>query len=289
MNFGKSKMRMMSSVFLACSVFVAEQSYAEILFVDDFETGSKKESTNGFGWGAVNYGNGDAAPQVSNDIAHSGSNSLKFTFGGGPDGDDAFSEQRYRMGYNMNEAYIQWYQYFPDGTEGLGPKWVHRNSSGPDNNKFLKLWADIYGAGHTVSTGVSAYRDFNGIAGNSRHIPVYGTSQINGTDPWGEPMSSQPLDDSLRGKWVKFQFHIKTATSSNNDGVIQMWINDKLVLDSHDLPLYPTGGVGNYLRNGYIMGWANSGFAQTSYTYIDDFIISDTYIGGNPPSAPVAE
>lgn len=263
---------------------VSNFAYSATLFVDDFESGSLAPKNNGYGWNGSNWGNDDAKPTVSTDIAHSGNSSLKFTFGGGPVGDDAFSELRYILGERRNEAYIQWYQYFPDGSEGLGPKWNHRRDS-PHNNKFLKLWADVYGGGHSVSTGVSTHAGDNGV---SRPFPVYGTSATNGTDRWGEPYSTQFIDDSLKGKWVKFQFHIKTATSANNDGVIQMWIDDKLVMDSQTVPLYPAGGVDNFLRNGYIMGWSNSGFDQTSYTYIDDFQISDTYIGGNPPSAPSA-
>lgn len=274
---------------------IAMNCNAETLFIDDFENrGMGNElktlyNAAGYGWSSNNCGNGDQCPVISDDIAHSGTYSLKFTFGGGPDADDAFSEQRYVLGENKNEAYIQWYQYFPSGApgEGLGPEWQHRNSSSGDNNKMLKLWADVYGAGKTVSTGVSTLNV--GDSGDSYFMPVYGTNLSGGTGPFGEPFGSVKVDDSTRGKWLKIQFHLKTASSSNNDGIIKMWIDDKLVLDSHDLPLYPSGGIDNFFRHGYIMGWANSGFAQTSYTYIDDFEISDTFIGANPPSAPAAQ
>lgn len=274
----------MSSVLLACSVFLAEQSYARTLFIDDFETGSRSNEINGYGWGAVDAGAGaDAKPQVSKDIAHSGNYSLKFTYGGGPDGDDAWSEQRYQLGENRNEVYIQWYQYFPDGTEGLGAKWRHRQSSGPDNNKFLKLWADKY-RGYTVTTGIITYPGGNN--GEDLCYISYGTNMRGDVGTGGYPPATKiiPL-----GRWVKFQYHAKTATSANNDGVIQLWMDDELIIDQQHLDMYPIGGVENFLRHGYIQGWSNSGFDQTTSTYIDDFQISDTYIGGNPPSAPVAE
>jgi hypothetical protein len=56
--------------------------------------------------------------------------------------------------------------------------------------------------------------------------------------------------------------------------VIEMWADGAKVITNLNLPLYPTGGIGNYLKNGYLMGWSNSGFTQTTYTYIDDFTVS---------------
>ncbi len=44
--------------------------------------------------------------------------------------------------------------------------------------------------------------------------------------------------------------------------------------------MYPAQGDGNFFRNGYLMGWANTGFDATTFVYIDDFTIST---GGFPP------
>lgn len=278
------------AIALAISAGLASSSaYSATLYKDDFSSGDFSHAVNGYGWGDARGGaetGKDAKPVVINTFGHNDNTSIKFTFGGGADGTDSWSELRYHLGESQKDVYIQWYAYYPDGTEGLGPKWMQRNSSGPDNNKLLKLWANVYGAGHTVSTGVSTRSDGGGDA---RFFPVYGTSLTAGTGQWNLPSSSKTLDDSKRGKWIKLQFHMKTATSSNNDGVIQMWLDDELIIDNRDVDLYPSGGIDNFFKNGYIMGWANTGFDQTSYMYIDDFEISDSYIGGNPPSAPVAK
>jgi hypothetical protein len=59
---------------------------------------------------------------------------------------------------------------------------------------------------------------------------------------------------------------------------MEMWVDGVKTVSNTGLPMYPTGGVGNYLLNGYIMGWSNSGFSTTSSTYIDDVVVSGTPI-----------
>src|SRR5690606_34834261 len=82
---------------------------------------------------------------VSSDIARSGNNSLKFTFYCCTEDDDSFSEQRFDLSEDINEIWISWYQYYPDGNEltdigkDLGPKWSHRVFAGSNNNKLLRI------------------------------------------------------------------------------------------------------------------------------------------------------
>ena len=261
-------------------LFLATNAYAGALFYDNFESGNFSHKESEFGWNGTNAGSGDAL-SVSTDIAHSGTHSVKFTFGGGPAGADAWSELRYILGKNMTEVYVQWYQYFPNGTEGLGPRWYHR-SDGPSNNKLFKLWADNY-SGYTVMTGISSEPL---AGGDSTFYTDYGTNQTGGNGNFGKATDRVGLTNKLRGRWVKFQYHVKTASSANNDGVLQMWVDDVLTVNNTTLNLYPLDGVGNYFRNGYMMGWSNSGFAQTTNTYVDDVTISDAFISGDPLKAP---
>lgn len=269
------------SLLLGTTVFfLGANAYAGVLFSDTFESGNLSHTENGFGWNGTNAGSGDGL-SVSTDIARSGTRSVKFTFGGGPAGADAWSELRYILGKNMTDVYIQWYQYFPDGTEGLGPRWTHR-SDGISNNKLFKLWADKY-TGYTVMTGIGSY-PLSG--GNSNFFTDYGTNQTGGNGNFDKDIDRVGLTNTLRGRWVKFQYHVKTASSANNDGVLQLWVDDVLTINNTDMNLYPLNGVGNYFRNGYFMGWSNSGFAQTTNTYVDDVTISDTFISGDPLKAP---
>lgn len=270
------------SALLGMTVFfLGTNAYAGALFYDNFESGNFSYKENGFGWNGTSSGTGDNI-SVATDIAHSGTRSAKFTYGGGAAGNDAWSELRYILGKNMNDVYIQWYQYFPNGSDGLGPKWVHRSES-PSNNKFMRLWSDDY-SNFTVKTGLS----FWAVGGGDSQIGPDGGSNQTGLQLLA-PKDSAGMNDSRRGRWVKFQYHAKTATSANNDGVIQLWVDDVLTINNTSAALYPSNGTGNYFRNGYIMGWSNSGFDQTSSTYIDDVTISDTFIGGNPLKPPVAQ
>ncbi len=275
-------MRSTLSICAALLAIGSSQAQASELFHDDFESGTNLSSPlpSGYGWNGTNSGSADAVG-VSADIAHSGTHSVKFTFGGNADlADDAWSELRYVLGYNMNEVYMQWYVYYPDGTEGLGPKWQHRMVS-PNNNKFYKLWADSY-TNYTVATGVSTHALENQC---DLYFVEYGTNQGLPVAGHGASADFSGTDERL-GRWLKIQIRTKTATAANNDGAIQMWIDDVMVLNDTALPLYPSGGAGNYLRNGYLMGWMNSGFAETSSMYIDDVTIADAPIGTVGPRAP---
>ena len=96
------------------------------------------------------------------------------------------------------------------------------------------------------------------------------------------------MNDGRRGRWVNFVYHARTATSANDDGVVQLWVDDVLTIDNRSAALYPTAGTGNYFSDGYLMGWSNSGFDQTSYTYIDDVVIADAPVGQVVPRAPTS-
>lgn len=275
----------MKSILLGLTLLImGAQAHGAILFYDSFESGDFSHKENGFGWAGTNGGSGDTAAAVTTATAHSGTRSVKFTFGAGGPLEDAWSELRYTLGKNMNEVYMQWYAYFPNGTEGLGPKWQHRRVS-PNNNKFFKLWADNY-TGYTVATGVSTWSD---AEQNDVYFTEYGTNLTGGVGAFSKDRDYAGATDARLGKWLKIQIRVKCATAANNDGVIQMWIDGALILDDTALDLYPSGGVGNFLRNGYFMGWMNTGFDSTSSMYIDDVTISDSFIGGNPLKAPVAQ
>jgi hypothetical protein len=241
-------------------------------FTDNFDSCSLNKTANalGFRWNDTGGGTSSEVPRISTATKHSGSCSLRFTYAGGLSGDDAWSEQRFRLGKRLSEIYIRWYQYFPSGsTSSIGAKYVHRNDTGPDNNKFLRLWDEDY-RNYKMKTGFSTLPK---SGGDSFLITEYGntTTSVGSHGSDGDP---DGITNSRRGRWVKFVAHVRLATSANNDGVIELWVDGVKTISNTNLPLYPTGGVGNYMRNGYLMGWANSGFSTTSHTYIDDVTIS---------------
>ncbi|HEX9894285.1 MAG TPA: heparin lyase I family protein, partial [Gemmatimonadales bacterium] len=248
-------------------------------FSDSFESCqlSHADST-GFGW-AESRGTPSDQPVVSNLIARSGVCSLKFTFPAGGPGADGWSEQRFVFGKKLSEVYLGWHQYFPTGLEvpAIGPKFKHRNDpSGPDNNKLLRLWGEDY-TDYDVKAGFSMLPR-GGLDEDSQLNTEYMRRGATGSKmavanigPWTKVVGSD-----TRGRWVKFLVRMKLAASPTaNDGVLQLWLDDVLVADYSSLPLYSSrNGAKNYIRHGYLMGWANSGFTERSTTYIDDVVIS---------------
>jgi hypothetical protein len=241
-------------------------------FTDNFNscTLSKAANSQGFFWWDTQGGNSTEVPAISSTMGRSGC-SLKFSFTAGVAGDDAWSEQRFGFGKRLSEVYMQWYQYWPVGSEwpNLGPKFVHREDTGPDNNKFLRFWDEDY-AKYRIKLGFSTLPRGGG---DSNIITEYGTNG-GGVGPFGSAFDPNGITSTRRGRWVRIQIHVRLATAANNNGVIEMWVDGVKTINNTNLPMYPDGGLGNYLRRGYILGWANSGFSQTSMTYIDDVVIS---------------
>jgi hypothetical protein len=249
---------------------------SNVLFSDSFTTGDFTKNDGGWAWAV----NGGVNPTVVTNFGRTDNNSVKFTFLGTASGGDAFSELRYTFGSSQTEVYFQYYMYYPDGNElssigiDLGPRWEHRTDT-PNNNKFIRLWgpdSDV-GTTHSITCGYSTYQ--TGGTGDEYPFPEYSTDQINDMSSHGIGSTTFVVDDTVRGRWVKIDMHFKCATSANNDGVYEMWVDDVLVGSWTDLPLYPTNPALNYFASGYILGWSNSGFDIDSYCYMDDFKMSN--------------
>ena len=268
-------------------------SIAGLIFTDSFESGDLSHTQGKAAWFNPTKVN------VTSDISHSGNHSLKYTYAGVPSGKDSFSELRYDLGAAYPDVWIQFYIYFPDGTESpnVGPKYVHRNDTGPDNNKFLRIWGSSpdgrnRNSGVTVNGGCSLLPISGGY---SEMIPEWSVT-YNGKVTSAMGSHSTPgfwfaYPETL-GKWIKFKFHRKVASPANNDGILQIWENDVLSIDLQNLNTYPGDGYLNAFTAGYLLGWSNSGFDKETYIYIDDVAISTTNdfntIEASTPKQPIA-
>src|SRR6056297_1022160 len=77
---------------------------ADDLFFDSFESGDLNTSQNGFEWG----GDGSTGNvTVSTERAYSGQHSLRFLFRGKPAGQDSTAEQRFSLGGEFTELWVQ--------------------------------------------------------------------------------------------------------------------------------------------------------------------------------------
>ena len=235
-----------------------------LLFQDGFDNGAKTNA-NGFLWSPGKNVN------ISNARAFSGSHSLEFVYEADPVGSDSHSEQRFDFGRYLKEVWIEYMIYVPSN-------FAHRNDL-PNNNKFLMLWKDNYGSlqgswqigmeytrqddTRSFLRFLSSRWDYNYVASNG---------------PWPiAPASSVPLigPSTIRpGECNKVQFHTRAASSrTSEDGVVEIHINGTMLFS------YYRGRFHNFdpavgdaaLRQGYLMGWANSGYSQETRFYVDDF------------------
>lgn len=268
-----TRAKTLSLAFLLAASTLPFQAQAGIIFQDGFEAGRLGTSQNGARWSDSNRGPDDGL-QVSSDRARSGKYSLKFTFGGGGSSDDAWSEQRFKLGGQYKEVWFKYDLYIPDNFE-------HRSVS-PSNNKFLALYAAPY----TENGFESNFSTSSNGSGGSNLGMHYEKSESSSDEKVLYPASGKSfLTADDRGKWVTIKVHLKVPSANfANDGVMQLWKNDAPVIDVRNLDNY--GLVKNYIDEIYILGWSNSGFNQTTSFYLDNFVFSDTPIDGTSPAAP---
>lgn len=75
------------------------------------------------------------------------------------------------------------------------------------------------------------------------------------------------------GRWIKVLLHFK-PDSGAGDGVFELAIDGKPVVSTKS---FAQGGAPcspGYFKQGYLLGWANSGFAKDTNVYIDDVTFS---------------
>lgn len=246
------------SVVGVALLFVACAAKGQVIFEDDFESGDLSKSRNGFRWTSAR----DTA--VSSERARSGRYSLKFTFEGGPSGDDAFSEQRFDLGGNYPEVWVRYDIYIPQN-------YYHRNDPPSANNKgYLYLWSGDYGRPSGPGMGPNFWPKSDGTSFASHY--VWGP----GLDRHYNHLMPNAVEAADRGKWLRIVVHYKYASSRNNDGVAEIWktrdgVRQK-ILNIQDGAWYVTGQPG--FSVGYLLGWANSGFDETTVFYIDNIVFS---------------
>jgi hypothetical protein len=220
-------------------------------FEDDF-AGGVRNNDNGFTWNSTTSRVAVvAAPDGSGD------NALRFRFGPDASGGDSNAEQRWNLGRNVTDLWIDYHVWIPSN-------YVHRNDTGPDNNKFLRLWGDSYTAINKVgaSTNPNAGTPPSQLFFEGREAPS-GTSMgsISGTP------TTVYGNAPMLGAWTRFRVQFGMVTAAENDGVFRVWKGDTLVIERTNIPLNFDSSI-PYWNNGYFFGWSNSGFLAETDFYI---------------------
>jgi hypothetical protein len=237
-------------------------------FSDDFSTGSRTNA-NGFTWNgtAPNVFVSDVNPRAGQ------THSLHFVFG--PDPlltDDTNAEQRFAFGRGVSHLWLEYWLYVPSN-------YVHRDASGSDNNKFMALWRDTYsdvgggtwrifwemnrGTGDVSTCRFMSSRwDLNSATDTGLGFTANGSTVIGA----GAPCEL--------GSWTQVRLEIAPASGyGESDGIIRIWFDGTLFGEQTNAKMWnfvdgtPTDCV---LKNGYFLGWSNSGFLDETTLQISE-------------------
>lgn len=293
----------------ATLLLLASTATSAPLIVESFESGDMSATNeDGFEWQRNNrtsvvteeaavYNNGEIynPPKSGEDwSAFHGQHSLRFRYPAG----EAMAEQRFLLGGAYRDIWFQYWVRVPTN-------YSHGGSS-PSNNKFFALWMDDYsskGSGPTVAW------EFWGTGGGSSNLAFHyseGGYNVMGGHKQYTDFISVPND---RGRWMEITIHIKASSSgSSSDGIIELWRrwdgespdNRELLHRTQDAVLpVPSGGPNGWAA-GYLMGWANAAYSETTEWLIDHITIStesllgtegvsETGIAPNPPVLQIEE
>lgn len=238
------------------------------LFFSDSFAGGVKTNDNGFTWNSTT-----SRVTVSATNPRAGqTHSLHFRFGPDADGSDSSAEQRFNMGQDLTHLWLEYWLYVPAG-------YVHRDSSGPDNNKFLALWRDTYsdvgggtwrifwemnrGTSDTSTCRFMSSRwDLNSATDTGLGFTANGNTII-GTGAPCEP-----------GSWTQVRLELAPASDYGvSDGIIRIWFDGVLFGEQTNAKMwnYVDGSpVDCVLKNGYFLGWSNSGFLAETILQISE-------------------
>ena len=194
---------------------------------------------------------------------------------------------------DVEDLHIEQHIYMPSGTEtpSVGDLLTATVDGKSANDKLLRVYGVYQSAkrSYSVEYGASTWpRTPSGPAYiGTEYLRTSSISPyvINGMGEQGSYFGKnnrQPAGGFLgapayAGTWTRLRFRCKVATAANNDGVMQIWANDALVLSRTDMPTYAGllgPGVNNFFRSGYLWGWQNNAARPTGFLYVDNIRFS---------------
>jgi uncharacterized protein YjdB len=242
------------------------------LFSDGFETGSRGLPANGIRWKGT-----PTNVTITNAIARSGAFSMRFRYAAKADCTDGSVEQRFELGTQRREIWLEYWIYLPDGSEGLGARWFQRsqdhcepNSAKDDSKKFLALWSGEYNdtdnlmviLGLQRHSDISSYLSISAKNGTRDAKPLLRVNQVNDF-----------ITPATLGRWTRFRIYYRTADVNQSNGILRIWKDDALVAQNTDLPLFAVDPLITGITEGYLWGWTNAGYAEETSVFVDDFKI----------------
>ena len=232
-------------------------------FEEQWASGDFTQEAGGFSWGATTN------VVILTDNPHSGTYSARFRYVGKTNPGFAFAELRFTMS-PLQEVWFEYYIYIPDGNEAYGgAAYAHRTPiSGSSNNKFWKV-AELH-SGAAVTALLEGYPSTT-EDWITRPRPMWGCP-LDGqaSSERGMTHSDATVDATDLGAWHLFQFHIKVSDVGQANGAWQFKKDGGYVVNETALENDPTQTANAFYKVGYLMGWSDSGFDETTYIFIDD-------------------
>ncbi len=279
-------MRNLLAAALLC--LLAPLASAAVLFSDSFESGDLSAKNEFFQWGTP------TRVHVRTDVARTGTHAAMFRFDGTPNvaaGNDAFAELRFKFPTPRTELWLSYYIRLP-------ANYYHRAPVGPANNKFLFLWSKSYrDPGNRLGLQLGLDRVWDRAA--KRWITHTGNSVLSWIaytrntqvlpathDAPGHRAVALMVDrETDLNTWMRVLVHWRRASGPGAlDGVVEVYktVNGRTttVLQQRAVQTWgpDTGGdpAYNFLTDGYLLGWANSGFSERTDIAIDDVELHDS-------------
>ena len=237
-------------------------SVVQPFFQDDF-TGGQRNNANGFTWNST-------TSRVAPVADFGGAPALRFRFGPDALGSETSAEQRFDMGRDLSELWMDYDVHIPSN-------FALRNDP-PANNKFLALWPLNYST--IGETYVVTEFDRNGTDTSYARMLGYGDmfyADNNVVIRGGDAIQNSNFISAARaGAWHRIRVHYKLASGAGQtNGVYEGWIGTSLMWRSRtDWQFWSTGGL-NYVRRGYLMGTPNSGYTDETDFHIRSFKLYD--------------
>lgn len=235
----------------------------EWVFEDDFEGGKAS-----FWGGGTNVVFGGAC---TSDASKS-SKTIVFTYN--PQNDplvaDSWAEQRFAIPIKAQQLEISYRVFVPSN-------YLHA----PKNHKGIVLWSGEYGK---VNANVAVSSENWPVEGKGAKPSVYigydGVNYGHSTVPNGPLMFVDGY-----GAWQRVHIYLELAKEPGDHGVFEVHRNGEFVVGTSYPDIAQQYGMpptseqigyatrGNFIDQGYVLGWANGGFRQTTVMCVDDFSI----------------
>lgn len=260
---------------------MASSADAQILLEDGFESADMSATNEeGFKWAANNRTSiitKNAAvwnnKQVYNEVTHGnwdvkeGTHALRFRYPAGQE----WAEQRFDLGTPERDIWFRFWLRVPVNFD-------NSKVGAGSNKKFFALWMDNYS---NKGDGPTIWWSFWGENEETTILTL--TTNSGGYSQSGGHHQAVPFisPKSDRGRWMQIVMHVRAASNSNSsDGVMQFWRRwngeqefTKLH-EATDLDIAPPANGPDGWKHGYILGWANGAYKQTTEWILDEFVVS---------------